>query len=406
MNGIARKYVAFVRQRDVGRILLVALVTRMPIGMVGFSMMMFLRESLGDFARAGAAVGINFLALATAAPIQGRLIDRIGPRPLLMVTGIVQPLALIGILLAAREHAPFAVLAACAAVAGAFASPITTITRTLWRHRFEGEEDRRTAFALDAVAVEFNFTIGPALIALVLAAWGATAAFGVAIGSVVLAFVLYLASGTLKLFKRVHAEERHLLGPLTEPRLLLVFVATFGLSVCFGLIEVGYPAFATVAGTPAVAGLLLAINSVGSALGGTLYGGLHFRASVERQLSAAMALMSIPLLLHALFQVPVVFAIVAFFAGALIAPSITAQSVLVSRFAPAKYATEAFTWSSTFIVSGIGAGMAIGGALVEKASLGAAFGFGTVLILAMSLLVLVVLAKRTPGDGSRSRPET
>jgi len=178
-----------------------------------------------------------------------------------------------------------------------------------------------------------------------------------------------------------------------EPRLLLVFVATFGLSVCFGLIEVGYPAFAIAMGMPAIAGLLLAINSVGSALGGTLYGGLHFRATVERQLAAAMALMSIPLLLHALWQVPLVFAIVAFFAGALIAPSITAQSVLVSRFAPAKYATEAFTWSSTFIVSGIGSGMALGGWLVEKASLGAAFGFGTVLILAMSLLVRVALAR-------------
>ena len=184
MNGIARKYVAFVRQRDVARILLVALLTRMPIGMVGFAMMMFLREALGDFARAGAAVGINFLALAAAAPVQGRLIDRIGPRPLLLVTGVVQPLALVGVLLAARAQAPFAVLAACAAVAGAFASPITTITRTLWRHRFDLEDDRRTAFALDAVAVEFNFTIGPALVALVLSAWGATAAFGVAIGAV------------------------------------------------------------------------------------------------------------------------------------------------------------------------------------------------------------------------------
>lgn len=388
MHGIARKYVAFVRQRDVARILAVALVTRMPIGMVGFSMMMFLREALGDFARAGAAVGINFLALAIAAPVQGRLIDRIGPRPLLLVTGLVQPVALVGLLLAARDHAPFAVLATCAAVAGAFASPITTITRTLWRHRFDREEDRRTAFALDAVAVEFNFTIGPALIALVLGAWGATTAFAVAIGSVVASFVIYLASGTLRLFKRVQAEERHLLGPLTEPRLLLVFVATFGLSACFGLIEVGYPAFATAIGMPAIAGLLLAINSAGSAVGGTLYGGLHFRATVERQLSATMALMSIPLLLHALLQVPVAFAIVAFFAGALIAPSITAQSVLVSRFAPAKYATEAFTWSSTFIVSGIGAGIASGGAIVESFGVRYAFATGAAIIAAMALLAL------------------
>ena len=392
MKRFARKYAEFVRHPHVARLLLVAVFTRMPIGMVGFSMLMFLRESLGDFATAGAALGINFISLAAAAPIQGRLIDRIGPRPLLLVTGVVQPLALLGILFAGRNHAPFAVLALCAAVAGAFASPITTITRTIWRVLFEREEDRRTAFALDAVTIEVNFTIGPAMIALVLSVWGATTAFAVAIGAVVAAFLIYLASGTLRLFKRVASSERHLLGPLTEPRLLLVYAATFGLAVCFGLIEVGYPAFATTLGAPAVAGLLLAINSVGSALGGTMYGGMHFRASVERQLAATMALMSIPLLMHALFQVPLAFAVVAFFAGALIAPSITAQSVLVSRFAPPQYATEAFTWSSTFIVSGIGAGMALGGALVEHVSLGAAFGFGTVLILSMSLLVLTALA--------------
>jgi predicted MFS family arabinose efflux permease len=391
MNGFARKYVAFLRQDDVARLLLVALLSRMPIGMVGFSMLMFLRESLGDFAHAGMAVGANFIAIAAAAPVQGRIIDRLGPKRLLLVTGVVQPLALLGVMYAARHHAPFGVLATCTAVAGAFASPITTVTRTIWRHRFQHEDDRRTAFALDAVTIEINFTLGPALLALVLAAYGASVAFGVAIVAVVAAMAIYLASGTLRYFKPVAAAERHLLGPLTEPRLLLVFAVTFGLTVCLGFIEVGYPAFATAAAMPAVAGLLLAVNSFGSATGGMAYGGMHFRMPVERQLAAAMGLMAIPLLLHALFLQAAVFAVVAFFAGALIAPSITAQSVLVSRYAPAKYATEAFTWSSTFIVSGLGAGMALGGALVEHVGLRSVFAAGAALIAAMSLLVLLAM---------------
>ncbi|HUP28910.1 MAG TPA: MFS transporter [Usitatibacter sp.] len=389
MNRIARKYVEFVRQPDVARLLVVALLSRMPIGMVGFSMLMFLRESLGNFALAGTAVGINFISLAIAAPIQGRLIDRHGPRPLLFVTGAVQPLALGAILYTATEGYPFAVVAACAALAGIFASPITTVTRTMWRHRFENEDDRRTAFALDAVTIELNFTLGPAIIAAVLAAYSARAAFGLAIASVVAALAIYLGSGTLRLFKRVAGEgPRHLLGPLTEPRLLLIFAATFGLTICFGLLEVGYPAFGTALAIPAVGGILLAVNSLGSAAGGMLYGGMHFRASVERQFTTAMGLMALPLFLHALWLEPVVFGIVAFFAGALIAPSITAQSVLVSRLAPARYATEAFTWSSTFIVSGIGAGVALGGHLVETAGLRAAFATGGFIMAAMSLLML------------------
>ena len=394
MKRIAHKYVAFVRQPDVARLLAVALLTRMPIGMVGFAMLMFLREALGNFALAGAAVGINFVAMAAAAPVQGRLIDRHGPRRLLSVTGIVQPLALLGILLSARAQMPFAVVAACAALAGIFASPITTLTRTAWRQRFESEEDRRTAFALDAVTIELNFTLGPAIIAGLLALSGPTLAFAVAIGVVVAAIVIYLGSGVLKHFRRVENAERHLLGPLTEIRLWLVFIATFGTTIAFGLLEVGYPAYATLLATPALAGILLAVNSLGSAVGGALYGGMHFRAPIERQYAVILGLMGVPIFLHAVFMHPVAYGVLAFLAGALIAPSITAQSVLVSRLAPAKYATEAFTWSSTFIVSGLGAGMAIGGALVETRGLPSAFALGGVVVAAMAVLILLALPAR------------
>jgi Arabinose efflux permease len=246
-----RKYVDFVRRPHVGPLLVVALFSRMPIGMMGFAMLMFLREALGDFARAGTAVGVNFVVMALAAPIQGRIIDRKGPRKVLLVTGTVQPLALLGVLLSAHYRLPFFAVIALAAFAGAFASPITTLTRTLWRNLFESEDDRRTAFSLDAVMIEINFTAGPAIMAFVLAGFGATAAFATAIAVVVLSLVIFVSSRALGYFKPASGIERHLLGPLTEPRLLLVFTATFGLTLCFGLLEVGYPAWGTALLVPA-----------------------------------------------------------------------------------------------------------------------------------------------------------
>ncbi len=393
MKRIARKYVDFIRQPNVARLLLTALIARMPVGMVGFSMLMFLREALGSFALAGSAVGISFVAMAACAPIQGRLIDLYGPRRLLMVTGVIQPLALAGMLAAAKLGLPFAAISGCAIAAGIFASPITTLTRTIWRHRFDSEEDRRTAFSLDAVTIELNFTIGPAVVAAVLAAFGATAAFAMAIGVVAISVVVFVASGALRFVKRETGVERHLLGPLTEPRLWLVFITTFGLTLSFGLLEVGYPAFATLLGMPALGGVLLAVNSLGSAVGGALYGGLHFKAPVERQFACTVGLMAVPLLLHALLvDFPLPFGVVAFFAGALIAPSVAGQSVLVSRLAPSRYATEAFTWSSTFIVSGLGCGMALGGALVETVGLSYAFAAGGAVVAAMALVALSITA--------------
>ena len=372
----------------------------MPIGMVGFSMLMFLRESLGNFTLAGLAVGVNFVSMAAAAPIQGRIIDRHGPERLLRVTAVVTTLALCGVMAATLSQLPFVVIAILAGLAGVFANPITTLTRTMWRHLFDDEEDRRTAFAMDAVLIELNFTLGPAIVALVLAFLGATAAFALTIAVVASSAVIYLASGALKLFKRVAATERHLLGPLTEPRLLVVFIAMLGITTGFGILEVGYPAFSTFLGVGALAGVLLALNSLGSAIGGAIYGGLQFKSRIERQFAVCMLLMAIPFGLHAAWLDPVFFGILAFLSGALIAPTLTAHAVLVSRLAPPKYATEAFTWSSTFIVTGLGAGMAVGGALAEHAGLPTMFLASGTLILVMGVWAWFALS---PAHGPRAQ---
>ena len=400
MNRFLEKYVAFIRQPDVAKLLLVALLSRMPVGMGGFALLMFLRENLGDYARAGTAVGVQLVALAAAAPIMGRLIDRVGGRIPLIVTGTLQPLALLSILWATLAQMPYAVILGCAALSGIFATPITTLTRTAWRHRFQSEDDRRTAFALDAVMIEINFTIGPAIIAAILATAGATVAFATVIGFVVASVFIFFFSPALRYFKRGEPVERHMLGPLTEPRLLLVFISTFGLTMAFGLIEVGYPAFGTALAAPALAGILLSVNSIGSAIGGAIFGGLHLKMRIERQLATTMGLMSIPLMLHAIFQQPVVFGVVAFFCGLFIAPSIASQSVLVSRLAPAKYAAEAFTWSSCFIVSGLGAGMALGGLLVETTGLRSAFICGALITSAVSIGALQITPRHATSEAA------
>jgi predicted MFS family arabinose efflux permease len=395
LKRFARKYVDFVRQPDVAPLLAVALLARMPIGMMGFAMLMFLRESLGDFARAGTAVGVNFVVMALAAPVQGRIIDRKGPRRMLFVTGTVQPIALVGVLLSAHYGLPFFVTLACAAAAGAFASPITTLTRTLWRNLFHTEDDRRTAFSLDAVMIEINFTAGPAIMAFVLAAFGATAAFATAITVVVVSLVIFVSSRALGHFKPAANVERHLLGPLTEPRLLLVFTVTFGLTLCFGLLEVGYPAWGTALAMPALGGLLLSLSSLGSATGGAIFGGMHLKARIERQWAAVLGLMALPIFLHALAPNTIVLGVLAVVAGGLIAPSIASQSVLVSRLAPAHYATEAFTWSSTAILVGLGSGVALGGTLVETVGLRYAFAIGGCVIACMALLALSIPEQRS-----------
>ena len=384
MRRFTAQYRDFFRQPDVATLMAVAVLSRMPIGMVGLSMLLCMRESLGSYGLAGSISGFYFLAMAVGAPIQGRLIDRKGPRVVLRVTGLVGPLALLAMLVASRYGLGFAAVAAAAVTAGLFATPITVLTRTLWRTRFTRDEDRRRAFAIDAVMIEVNFTAGPAIVAGVVAIAHPTAAFALSIAVVVGSFLLFMLSPALKYFRPEAAARRHMLGPLTEPHLLLVFGASFGLAMGIG--QLGYPAYATFLALPALGGLLLATNSFGSAVGGAVFGGITLRAPIERQFAASLALMALPLLLHAFVDGPAAFAGVALLAGAAIAPSVACQSVLVSRLAPSRYATEAFTWSSTFIVSGLGAGMALGGWLAEKQGPKAPFVAGAAIVGVMALL--------------------
>ena len=384
------KYLVLLRKPDVAQMVVIACLSRMPIGMVGLSMLMFLREALGSFTLAGSAVGVYFIAMAAGAPVQGRLVDRIGPRLPLLVTGSIQPLALISLLLCARLGLPYSVVLACAIVSGTFQAPITVLTRTLWRHRFDDESDQRLAFAIDAVMIEVNFTMGPALVAAMLAVAHPTAAFVMSIAVVIGAFLLFMLSPSLKYWKHDAHAERHLFGPLTEPRLLLIFAISFGLTFSLGMLEVGYPGYATMIGLPALGGVLLAINSTGSAAAGAIYGALHLRTPVERQFAFTLALMSLPLFLHAWIDQRIMFTIVAFFAGVAIAPTIISQTLLVSRLSPSKYATEAFTWSSTFIISGLGTGMAVGGILIETHGVKSAFLAGGISVAAMSGIALLL----------------
>ncbi len=350
-----------------------AVLARMPLGTVTLGMLLHVRALTGSFAAAGAAVGSYLAASAATAPIVGRWIDRRGPRAALIVTGTVCPAALLAIWLAKPLALSTSALWLLAAVAGAFSPPITVLTRTMWRYRFDDEAARRTAFALDAVLVEFAFTAGPALIALLLALGSPTVAFAAAFVFTALAVPTFLASPALRYWRHDPQAERHLLGPLTEPRLLAVYATTFLITCSLGLLEIGYPGFAAQVRNAPLAGLLIAVNSIGSAIGGLIYGGINIALAPERQLRRVLSVIVVPLALHAIIMSAGWLAVMAFIAGLCVAPSLTIVTLLVSSYAPSRYATEAFTWAATCIVSGIGAGNALGGVLLERYNPGVAF---------------------------------
>ena len=390
LSAAAARYAAFFRQPDVTRLVAMALVARMPLGTVNLAMLLHVRALTGSYAVAGATVGACLAAAAITAPFVGRFIDRNGARKVLLVTGIVYPAALLVIWLARPLALSTHGIWAVAALAGAFAPPIAVLTRTMWRHRFGDARQRNIAFALDAVTVEFVFTAGPALIALLLAIGSPEVAFGAAFAFAAIAVPVFAASPALRYLQHDRTPERHLLGPLTEGKLLVVYAMTLMTAFSLGLLEVAYPGFATQSGHTPLAGILIAINSIGSAAGGLLYGGMHVALPVEKQLRRLLVMLALSLALQAAISSVSLLMVAAFFAGFCIAPTVTIASLLVSTYAPQRYATEAFTWSTTCIVSGIGAGNALGGLLVENHGASLVFLVSAAAALTASICALVL----------------
>jgi predicted MFS family arabinose efflux permease len=199
---------------------------------------------------------------------------------------------------------------------------------------------------------------------------------------------LFVGSRALRYMKVQPAATRSLLGPIADARLVHVFLLTIVIAMGFGCIEVGYPGFGAAMGTVAIGGVLLACNSIGSALGGFAYGGLHLGVPPQRILPRVLAIMVVPLALHTLTMNVWLLCLLAFCSGALIAPALTSVMLVISAHAPERYATEAFTWSSTCILGGIGLGAMVAGRVVQAWGPQAVLGLAACTMTIAALLAL------------------
>ena len=342
-----------------------SIIGRLPIGMSGLSILLLVQSASGSFATGGAATGSFVSGLACTAPVLGRIIDRYGPWAVLVTTALLFPAWLVALVAAVTAETSLLTLALCAAAAGACFPPITVCVRTLLRQRFGDDPLLTTAYSLDSVLIETIFIIGPMLVALFVAVASPRFAIWFAAACGFVGPLLFLRSGTLRQW-RIEARTRgSLLGPLAEKRFVALIVIVVCYAIAFGLTELGATAHANEAGRPALAGVFLGLMSAGSAFGGLAYGSAHWHAPLLRQFSATLAIMGAGLLALAAPWSPLVFSVLCIFAGVVMAPALIIQSMIVAKTAKPEHTTEAFTWSSSALLAGVGLGMAFGGALVE-----------------------------------------
>jgi MFS family permease len=360
-------YGALLRIPAIARLFGAEVVARLPIGINGIALVLFLRGEGSSFAVAGAAAGGMALGTAFGAPINARLVDRTGRRALLVMAAVHA--AGLGMLIALGvAGAPPALIVGGAVVTGASLPPISSVLRASYQALLRDEPQLvQSAFALDSVLTELIFVGGPLVTALLLWAGTAAAALVLSAVAVLAGTALFLAALPEDAFESGHhgARERDWKGALASPGMRTLVLAMVPVGFAFGAIEVTLPAFADSEGDRQLAGVLIAIWSLGSAAGGLLYGARPRQMSLARTHLYAAMLVPVGVGLLALASSPLAMAFLVIPAGLPIAPLIATRNELAGNVAPAGAATEAYTWPLTAMVSGIALGAAAAGALAD-----------------------------------------
>jgi MFS family permease len=364
-------YLRLLRVPHLRGLLIAMVLGRLPIGINPLALVLFIRHTRGDFGTAGLVAGCLALGSGLLAPLAGRAVDRFGLGLIVPIAG-GHALGVIGLVVLAPSAVGVVVLCLVAFVAGALLPPVSSVLRVLYPELLRGNEDLLpAAFALDSVATDLIFAIGPLIVAVLLTFASAQAAL------IVSAVVVVGGSAAFAALvpARIRADRAAAtadqprggawrLGALGNPGIRVLAITMLPMGISAGALEVVIPAFCSDRGVPSASGILLAVWSIASAAGGFSYGILARGRPVvvHGVLVGVLAVATAPILLA---SSPLVLGVLLVVAGLPFGPIIATRNQLAGTLAQRGEETEAYTWVLTAMVAGIALGAATAGALID-----------------------------------------
>ncbi|HIF6626066.1 TPA: MFS transporter [Serratia marcescens] len=362
------------------------LIARLPVSMTGIGIITMLSQVRGSYWLAGAVAATFAFSMALLAPQIARATDRFGQRRVLPYATGTSAIALLLLLICTRYQAPDWALFVFAALAGGMPS-ISAMVRARWSEIYRGTPQLHTAFSFESVLDEVAFIIGPPI------AVGLSVSLFPEAGPLVAALLLVAGVTAFALQKSTqppvytrNSERQRAI--LAMPSMQILVLALIALGTIVGTVDVISVAFAEQQGQPAAASIVLSVYAFGSCLAGLIFGAMKIPVPLPRLFlyaAFATAFTTLPLLwVHNVLTL----AAAMFVAGLFFAPTMIIAMGLVENIVPPSRLTEGLTW----MVTGLGIGVAFGAALAGLAIDAAGITAGFSVTLTAGLVVLLVAA--------------
>ncbi|MDP9988499.1 MULTISPECIES: MFS transporter [Arthrobacter] len=396
--------------RPIRRLLLVGMVARIPHSAAGVLLTLHIVLTLGQgYAAAGAAAAVMTIGIALGAPWRGRRVDTVGLRTALIPSVISET-----VIWAVVPHVSYQWLLPLVFVGGLLTLPIFSVVRQSLGVLAEGDQ-RRTAFALDAITTEMVFMIGPAAGAVVATSGFTTAGLTVVGVATSLAglFLMWFNPPTRSQGLTVecaedeqHAAEvavvstapahvqeaaaelapagaatsaaqglrRRLAGGFSwfTATVAALFAVAAGAGMVLSGTDVGIVAALEIGGHQREIGIVFVFWCAASVVGGLIYGAMH-RPIPPIFLLLGMAALTLPM---AFAHDTWTLAFVSVLPGLLCAPVLSAASEKVADLVSEERRGEAMGWYGSALTAGVALGSPLAGVFID--AMGPSGGFVSV----------------------------
>jgi MFS family permease len=370
------------RSPGVTRIIAAQLTARFPSGMLSLGLLFHVEGRTGSYGVAGIVLAALSIGQAIAGPATGRLMGRLGIRPVVIATILLCAASVAAI---AVLDLPPAGLVALAFVAGITFPPITSAVRTIYP-KLVNSSMLGPLFSLDASLQELIWIGGPVLVTFLATGVSTTAALLASAVLLVGGGAWFAASRAVGRV-RIPRSKRRFGVVLLRPQVALMTLVGFLIIASCAAIE------ASVAGffgeSDPTSGIVLAIWSLASLAGGFTLGRLVMRPwSLALRLVVVTAGAALTPFLPGFWGLSLALVV----SGFGLAPALGIISAIVSSSVRFSDTAEAYGWTNTGQLVGVALGAALAGQALDHLGASAAFLCGA----GLAMLATIAAAAGTP----------